>query len=253
MADTIINSIRSGSIFHGNISFEVLRRVAGINHGQSCYDSLDRGRAVLSLEDELDQYLYSYGPMTKSQWAQLLPNVSIFADKLRVVDYGCGQGLASAFLFDDPGFGLAARAAVTEAILIEPSIVALARAEAVFACYCPNATVTGINKYLDYVTLQELGGASDAHTLHFFSNVLDISDFNHVVLFDKILQLKGSHSVLVVSHDRNHTGGSSRILDLNSLVFSPQNHGINISKSDLTRFKSTSGYDAISWQLQFEA
>jgi len=250
MADTIIGSIQSGAIHHGNVCFDLLRNIAGKNLG--FFEHLDRGRAVISSVDELDQYLYSYGLMTKSQWARLVPNVDISAVKLRVVDYGCGQGLASALLFDDPGFGMAARAAVTEAILIEPSTVALARAKAVFACYCPSAIITGISKFLDNVTSLELGGASQAHTIHLFSNVLDIDQFDHVSIFEKILQIKGKHSVLVISHDRNHNGGSSRIFDLNSLVFGQQNRGIKVFKSDLTRFQSATEHDAISWQLHFE-
>lgn len=248
MADTIIDSIQSAVIRSDNVCFDLLRHVAGRDVGS--FYNLDRGRAVLSSEDELDQYLYSYGLMIKSQWVDFLPAVPINSEKVRIIDYGCGQGLASAFLFDYVGRG--ATSAVTEGILIEPSAVALARAQAIFQCYCQSAVVKGVNKYLDQVTLQDLGNAVDAHTFHLLSNILDIGTFDHIALFRKILQIKGKHTVLVVSHDRNHNGGAGRIFDLNYLVFDLQYRGININKSDLVRFRSTSEYDAISWQLHFE-
>ncbi|MGE3297799.1 MAG: hypothetical protein AB7I68_10670 [Porticoccaceae bacterium] len=65
MTDLIIDAITNGSINAGNISFDTLRNVAGRDAGR--WSELGRGREILGSHDQLDQYLYSYGPMTKSQ------------------------------------------------------------------------------------------------------------------------------------------------------------------------------------------
>ena len=198
MVDAIVDAIRMGEINAGNISFTLLRNVAGRDCG--CWDELGRGRAILRSTEQLDQYLYSYGPMTESQWDQFLSDLTMPAERIRIVDYGCGQGLASALLFDNFGPELVER--VGTVVLIEPSSVALTRAKAVLECYCENCRILDVNKDLDGLTPEELSSNGEPISLHLFSNVLDIEGFHHFQLFTKMFQTKGRHSVLAVSHDR---------------------------------------------------
>jgi len=67
--------------------------------------------------------------MTKAQWRTLLGELSLIPEPTEIIDYGCGQGLATALLFDQ--FGDDFIRSVRKVVLIEPSEVALRRAGAI--------------------------------------------------------------------------------------------------------------------------
>ena len=90
-------------------------------------------------------------------------------------------------------------------------------------------------------------------TIHLFSNVLDIDDFDYGSLFTKMFQSIGRHSVLAVSHDREFHGGSSRFRDINQQITDPLNPDyFSVSMSKIDQFICSNGPPAISWQLHFE-
>lgn len=249
MNDSIIEAITNGTIHSGNISFDQLRAIAARDHDR--WHELGRGRAILSSQEQLDQYLYSYGPMTKSQWEQFLRGVRIPSGPLRIVDYGCGQGLACALLLDQFGKDIIKR--IDEAVLIEPSTIALARAKSIFSCYCATSRIVGLSKKLDELLLEHLEFSSNQSTIHLMSNVLDIDDFDYDLLFSKILRNKGHHSVLAVSHDRSFNGGSARFHDIESQISDPRWRGkLLISKTEIKQYQCSNGQPAISWQLLVE-
>lgn len=212
MGDVISQAIEMGHLNTGNISFQRIRAIAGIDTG--LWDQLDRGRATLPSYNHLNQYLYSYALMVSSQWDAILQTVELpSVGDLRLLDYGCGQALALVKLFDKFGAALIDR--VKEIVLIEPSPFALARAEKIVRCYCPDAHIVCINKKFDELTYEELFSATELHNLHTISNALDIDSFNHFELFrSMILSRKGSHTVFAVSFDREFKGGSSRFFDV---------------------------------------
>jgi SAM-dependent methyltransferase len=247
MTDVVIQSIQAGLINGQNILFERIKLVAG--RDAKCWDELGRGRNVLTSHEQLDQYLYSYGPMTVSQWEYFLAQVEIPGGTIKVIDYGCGQGLACVLLFD---FKKPLAKRVNQVVLIEPSTVALARARAMLECYCKDAVIEAVNKELDQILLHDLGLSVDFFTLHLFSNVLDIDGFDYVSLFSKILQTKGKHCVLAVSHDRNFEGGSARFFEAEKFILGLDGSGVNIQSSIIEKFTPPAGKPAISWQINLE-
>lgn len=249
MNDSIVEAIRTRTIHAGNISFDMLRNVAGKDSQR--WEELGRGRAILTTQEQLDQYLYSYGPMTKSQWHDFLGGVTIPFENIRIVDYGCGQGLACALLFDHFGMQLAKR--VKEAVLIEPSKIALARAKAIFDGYCTHISSITINKKLDDLAPADIQGSQSLNTIHLFSNVLDIADFDCTKLLDNMLKSKGSHMLLAVSHDRQFQGGSNRFRDMDELISEAKNQDtFSIISSEISQFICSNNQRTISWQVQLE-
>lgn len=245
--DTVIDAIQRGSMAAGNISYSMLRSFAGRDRG--CWEQLDRGLAILTSIEQLDQYLYTYGPMTKAQWDQALPSVQIPAGKLQIVDYGCGQGLASAMFFDYFGPKLVEQTA--KVVLVERSGVALERAKSLIRCYVPTTEVVAHNIWLDDLRDRDLQPATETNGfMHLFSNVLDIDTFDHFSLFSKLLKHKGRHAIYCVSHDRDFKGGSERFYQLAQAINQPScKKWLTVRESAINKYRCRERFDAIYLRL----
>ena len=209
-----------------------MRGTFGEQKNTDVYNSLRRGRAILSSEDQLNQYLYSYGPMIESQWAfaaQALGSDSI-TQNTRSIDYGCGQGLAGLMIREQ--LGPTAFANIAVSVLVEPSLPALLRAAAVYEKVAPNSVVFSVNKSFDDVDWKDLNVGKYANTVHVFSNVLDIGGYDHVRLIGQGLSV-GRHTIIAVSHDRDHDGGSAAFSKLKTAV---EHSKIKIIQNKIQKF-----------------
>jgi hypothetical protein len=247
--DLIIEAINCSQLNRSNISFGAIRTIAGRNY--EIQQTLGYGRSIIETCQQLDQYLYSYGPMTKAQWDAFLPNVSLPNGNLNLIDYGCGQGLGSVILFDYFGPSLTER--IKQVRLIEPSAVALLRAKEVIDCYLHAHQAVTLNKRLDEIAAEDLNANGLLPQVHILSNVLDIDGFDHGQLFSKILQSVGRHAVLAVSHDRDFHGGSNRFEQLDNAIKDPKHSKqFKIQSSSICRFTCGTNKPAISWELHIE-
>lgn len=215
MTDKVIEAIENGDLIQENLTSSFLRERYAQDFGSELYDSLGRGRNILENVDELDQYLYSYGKMIIRQWDDYFSYYEkIQDDTITIIDYGCGQGLAS-LTFIDSWDNLDQN--ITNFVLIDPSDIALNRATALLSCKIPNAKILTINKCLENLSDSDLLYCQNKVYIHIFSYVLDIEmcdEFNIVDFFEKITSNIGHHYIYVISHDRNHNGGSDKILDM---------------------------------------
>lgn len=248
--DTAIQSISQLRQSGFSISFSWLRTTCG--HDRDVWDELGRGRSILSTNHQLDQYLYSYGPMIECQWKAIGDDIRLPTSSFRIVDYGCGQGLAGLLLLDI--LGAKATASVANIVLVEPSPMALVRADAIYRSVYPKRERLCINKNFDALGADEIKAANTMETVHIFSNVLDVTGFDQFKLFSKILT-KGKHRIIAVSPDRESYGGNVRILSLKAAVEDPKHVGrISVTQSRFRQFRCGPGekYPAVSWQAEIE-
>lgn len=249
MTDVILNALNSSQLNNENISFSAIRRIAGIDY--DIWNELGRGRAILTSVEQLDQYLYSYGPMIKSQWDFVLdilddPNCSV-----QLSDYACGQGLASVFFHDK--FRNSELTIVENINLIEPSFIALKRAIGILQCCYPNARVSGANKLLDEVLEEEIVLSAESLKVHLFSNILDVEGFDQRTLFNKVFSIAGRHWIIAVSHDRDHNGGSARVRDTYFSLLDDELDGrYTVTECDMQNFNCQRGQRAIAFIIKLE-
>lgn len=170
-----INDIKS--IQHP--SFDTLREVAIQNLEESQRISpwigLEHGVKLLESDNEMARYLLAYGNMHKEKIDIALncipdPTV-IFSRPLTIIDWGCGQGLATMCFLDYlSNFHISPN--IQKIIFIEPSPIALQRATININQYGYH-NIRQINKYLNDVTNEDLQ-CPNGLVVHFFSNILDI-------------------------------------------------------------------------------
>jgi len=142
------------------------------------WEYVNHGIDLLHSDDELNCYLSAYGKMheakIKSAFSAVENLEQILENGFSIIDWGCGQGLATICFFDfleETKINNNCK----EVILIEPSELALQRAEVYTNSYLKNKTkIKRINKYLDNVENSDIE-ITALITLNFFSNILDIS------------------------------------------------------------------------------
>lgn len=164
------------------------------------HEALNRGVDVLDSEPLLQMYIYAFGKMhnAKLQHAfNKLQDRVVKSNQIEIVDYGCGQGLASICYHDfikehNP------QQQVTKITLIEPSSLALSRAELLCSCFYPNAEIIAVNKSFDELTTKDIKVSPEVLTLHLFSNILDVESYNLQHLIQIVTSLKSEKNEYVV-------------------------------------------------------
>lgn len=235
------------------LTFSWLRNTFAVQKSADVYRSLDYGKAIIESEDQLNQYLYSYGPMVESQWAVASNFLSLEAvgPNSRWIDYGCGQGLAGLLLYERLGPKLFRH--VRTIVLVEPSPLALARATAIYETVAPSSEVIPVEKNFTQLRSKDLKAEGTENTIHIFSNVLDISGYDHLKLFEKVL-LPGRHTILAVGNDREFDGGTPNIKMLKRDVEHRSTSGqISVITSTLDQFKCGNRDEpAVVWHCQLD-
>lgn len=249
-ADTAVEVIQQRCKSGRPLSFSWLR--AHVGRDKDVWNQLGRGTSILTSTEQLDQYLYSYGPMISCQWDALTEQFSLSSGAVRLVDHGCGQGLAGLLLFDK--FGSAFTSKLVKVVLVEPSSLALVRAEALYRSIAPASEITCVNKAFDLLSTADVMSGPALDTIHVFSNVLDVTGFDQYRLLGQVLT-PGNHTLLVVSHDRDFDGGTGRILGLKAAVEDLKHgDGVTVVESTLQELSCGPGgkYPVVTWLAKLE-
>ncbi len=218
MTDKVIEAINNGTLTADNLTHKTLRDGYCVDVYGNGPEVLGRGRGILDDTDQLDQYLYSYGKMGNEQWDKPF-EISMIDGDTTIIDYGCGQGLSFLNLVcrwsadDDKTW----QDYLKSIVLIEPSMVALNRAEAIAKLKFPNANILTANKNLEELDTQDLSFDANKVMIHIFSQILDITladEFNLLEFFEIITSTIGTHYIHVVSHEVDNMNDQRNILKL---------------------------------------
>lgn len=186
-----------------NISFDSIRDISKdyimslpASERNKLYESLNHGVNLLETDAQMKCYLFSFGKMHQAKISEVLPklNISEFQNTdVQIIDWGCGQGLATVCLLDFFKQKQVPLESIKRVVLIEPSEKALERAGLHVGAYINEGRAVSINKYLDEITSEEIESQCPV-TIHLFSNILDIPTIDLQQLANKIKKsLSGKH------------------------------------------------------------
>ena len=156
----------------------------------SLYDQLKRGINLLDTHELMCQYLWSYGNMHEAKIRKALScfSKSDFEREITVIDWGCGQGLATVCFFDYLK-SINAFEKVKSSVLIEPSKTAIDRALNHVQLYLKDvSSIKTVNKFLDDVIHEDISSVKKQSVFHFFSNILDIAEIDLKKLANNLKQ-----------------------------------------------------------------
>ncbi|MCF8348969.1 MAG: hypothetical protein K9G61_09165 [Bacteroidales bacterium] len=215
-------------------SFSAVRQISVSRYeliqSDSIFYSLGRGVAILTDEKQLYAYMYSYGNMHYHKLIESLKKLppDFFSGVTNIVDWGCGQAMASIAYFDFL-IQIGIKQGIENITLIEPSEIALKRASLHIKKYYPFTNINTINKDLDAIESDDFINNKTKNHIHLFSNILDIEDFSLTNLLDLIhSNFNGENYFICVSPYINDTRTSR--LDAFVRYFSKMN-GFNLIDS----------------------
>ena len=184
-----------------NPTFQQIRKISNdaLSHFSKSerdifWKNLNQGVDLLDSHELMCQYIFSYGNMHEAKIQKALSSISnpkkVFNTDIAIIDWGCGQGLATVCFFDFlKSQGIPNN--TKNIILIEPSAQALERAKLHTNVYIKDETkIQLVNKYLDEVERTDIE-TNQSITIHFFSNILDVPQID----LKKLAQLVGENVV----------------------------------------------------------
>ena len=162
---------------------------------------VSHGVGILEHEDELNCYLVAYGIMHEEKMHTALSAITnieeIVKNKYQIIDWGCGQGLATLCFFDFIK-NIEIKNKPISITLIEPSNLAITKAKNYIDFNIQDLKIDLIKKKLDDIVLSDVK-ITEPITIHFFSNILDIETINLKNLATLIKSnLKGEHYFICV-------------------------------------------------------
>jgi len=192
-------------------SFKAVRQISVSKYqlikSNSIFNSLGRGVAILFDENQLYAYMNSYGNMHYEKLIDAFKTLpkSFFEKKTNIIDWGCGQAMASMAYFDFLT-QIGTKQEIKNLTLIEPSEIALKRASLHIRYFSPTTDIHTINKDLDTLSNEDFI-TNQTHThVHLFSNILDIDEFSLTALLQLVeSNFPGDNHFICVSPYINDT------------------------------------------------
>lgn len=164
-------------------------------------EKLDHGQALLHDTEELKAYLHYYGEIHRHKLTIAYSNIlkTLSNRHISVIDWGCGQAIASLVLKDfvdtHPSLGIE----ITDITLIEPSKTAIQQALSYLAWSIPKALVSTMAIPEDSIDANDILMQEDT-IVHLLSNIVDMPEFtgNGIVRYIKS-NTRNRHIIICVS------------------------------------------------------
>lgn len=163
------------------------------------WNDLEHGVRELDSHELLCMYLRAFGNMHEAKLIHAFRKIPIdlFSKAFEVIDWGCGQALATTVLIDflkTNGF----KENLKKVTLIEPSLKALERALVhTKVCAAQTTAVLTINDYFENINSNQIASKSGLPQIHIFSNILDVKEINLKYLANLVDKTIFSESLLV--------------------------------------------------------
>ncbi len=159
------------------------------------------GIRILEHSSELNDYLVAFGHIHQSKLLEFLPHIQFerFADSgLTLVDWGCGQGLATVVTLDYlKKLGLLQFVRCIR--LVEISSAALNRAKMIIEKYLPHVDIQTFSWNLHEINRVGLSVPKNIPILHLFSNILDVCAIDLEGVQKTVQLCSAGHTSLVLS------------------------------------------------------
>lgn len=186
-----IDTDYSRSLMLVSINFDSIRSISTRRAGTQKISG--RGVKIIESEEELFGYFKSFGNMHKAKLLsalEVLPET--FVSNINIIDWGCGQGIASMVFLEKYRI-----ANISHITLIEPSEIALKRAALHCQKYRPEIPLKTICKKLDDLTKNDFNSLLSNVTIHLFSNILDIDGYSQSHIIELIEQTQAGNNYFV--------------------------------------------------------
>lgn len=213
-----------------NAVIDAARKVLPSDIRQAPWIGLEHGVVPLDTEQKLDQYLAAYGKMhvekIRMSFGALETPIEDLCAPVSVVDWGCGQALATCSFLDwlqeENNIGIEC---IKQIHLIEPSSLALERAcinvEAYKSQYNVDFAVRRINKFIKDIRQEDFEVDGIYTTVHLLSNILDIETVDLDFLSEFIKHNFTGRQIFFCVGPLNQ--GASRIKDFAIKLGIPEN------------------------------
>lgn len=178
-------------------------------------DKLAHGLGNLKTQEEMDMYLVTYGEVHQAKLLIALSKIPykiLSKHPISVVDYGCGQGIASLVLRDVLHYNVDHSNFISDFYPIEPSEACLKRAINYLHRSCPHANITYFNYPCEDVWRMDIQPKSKV-VIHLFSNVMDIPDFPRKKVAEKILRMIDHDNIVVCVSPFYQENGRGKHMD----------------------------------------
>ena len=179
--------------------------------GWDLLNSLNNGTAIIQELQTLSNYVAAYGGhhyfKLITAYNALFPLLPENA-KVDILDYGCGQALAT-LVFYDHMIRSNKNFQVNQITLIEPSKIAVKRGILKlnhFIDYKNHVcAVREVNKALNDLEMSDITTPPDNIKIHLFSNILDVTDFDYTALAEKIKKTQKGINYCICVSPANYT------------------------------------------------
>lgn len=157
------------------ISIDAYRKFSSNDQSKYYYELL-RGVKIIDSEEQLFTYLTLFGKKHKTKLDIALSNINSLPIKYNVIDWACGQGLATMMFIEKYGSNN-----IQKVILNEPSELALKRASLHVKGYNKNINLITIKKTINQLDIVDISSENNLPNVHLFSNILDMDlDLAHL-------------------------------------------------------------------------